>query len=163
MMSGGVASFVRGLDVLVLSLQLSLVPDVSVQGRDLWGDSESQDGSLSCPMVGKRTPELVLGKHLDHLRECHMGRRTFLERELLPHKGGVPRKDLVILISEYDIAFHAFVPLLELKTGFTQSLPFALAGLASSDEVAAKSLALRLIDVFDSSSQTRTTASRRHS
>ena len=60
-------------------------------------------------------------------------------------------KDLVALLSGYDIAFDAFITLLKLKTDFTHSLPVAVAGLASSDEVAGKSLALRLIGVFDSS------------
>ena len=35
-------------------------------------DREVQDGSLSCQMAGKRTPEVVWGRHLDHIRERQM-------------------------------------------------------------------------------------------
>ena len=49
-----------------------------------------------------------------------------------------------------DRAFDAFIALRELKE-FTPLLPFPLAGVASSDEVAARSLAFRRMDNFDSS------------
>ena len=94
---------------------------------------------------GKRAPEVVFGKRLDHIRERQMDKRTTLERELLPlHRGGLPREDLVALLSEQDIPVDTFSTLLELKTDFTHSLPFALAGIGVG-------LTLRLIDVFDSS------------
>ena len=81
--------------------------------RGLMSDRELQDGSLSCAMAGKRALEVVLGKHLDHIRERQMGKRTSLVREMLQlHKGGLSRKDLVTLLFEYDIAFDAFITLL---------------------------------------------------
>ena len=77
-----------------------------------------------------------MGKHLDHNRERQTCKRIFLERELPLH-----REDLVTLLSEDNKVFEAF----------GTSLPFALAGLASLGVVAARSLAFRLINVFDSS------------
>ena len=65
--------------------------------------------------------------------------KTSLQCELLPlHKGGFSRGGPVTL--------------LELRTDLARFWRFALAGLASSDEVAARSFAMRLVDVFDSTS-----------
>ena len=124
-----------------------------------FSDRELKDGSLSWTMAGKRALEIMLGKLLGHIQDRQMEKRTSLDRELLTlHKGGLPREYLVTLLSEYYIAFVAFITSLELKTDFTNSLPFALAGLASSDGVAARSLALRLIDIFAHSDVPMSTA-----
>ena len=60
--------------------------------RGFLNDRDLQDGSLSCPVADKRAPEVVLGKHLNHVRKRQMGKRTSLERELLSlHKGGLEK------------------------------------------------------------------------
>ena len=107
---------------------------------------------LHCPLTGCFAPELALGVHLAILRQAADRLRNRVAEIIrdLAELGMEVSEDLVAsIVGDFNLGVAHLVAVLELKTAFASTLPFAICGLAYHDTARAKQLGRHLVEVFD--------------
>jgi hypothetical protein len=101
----------------------------------------------SCPMGGRRLPEIVENRHIQVLSETLEKCASDLLREI--QQWNPNQEALHITMADFEAGKANLHQTIELKCAFLQQFPYCLAKLASPNEEAAKKSARELILRFD--------------
>ena len=126
-----------------------LLPHMSRYAADRLMESHYGEGITACPASGMMAPEIV-GGVLEKLFEGSMRdlETEMLEVQCLPRAPEMDAGHWEKLMRNCRSAHKHLMSLLKLKTVFWQQLPWILCGLALLDEVRAKEIGRKAIQMF---------------
>lgn len=90
--------------------------------------------SWSCPMIGRRLPELAAGAWRGHAAATF----STHSHDLLPHCAGLSMDERTTLLADWDRARARTIAIMYVKLRYAERLPYKLAAVALADEDTAR-------------------------